>query len=353
MVCEISVDDNRVYITDFSTTNKDIINYFKDIPEDERAVHLESMILAGVTTFKTIGTTEKIDYIEKSFNNFHRCFDEKIEETFGENGAIIKEIFNPDREGTPLYRLKTDLKELMKEIREKLEAKKATEEALQNTTFKGFSFEDVCEELLANITKFQQSDILEKTADNPGLLAPSKKGDFVITLGEQPDSRIVFEIKDVGTMSIPEIHRQLEESMQNRGAQYGVMVFRFVESLPQSVGWFKEYYGNQLVIALGTSEHDDFLAQELLQIGYMWAKTKLKQKETEGTTVNIVPIVQETMKKITDTLKKFSTIRTNCTNLENTIGNIRGLIDNIEQEINDQFIDLQNEINKALQGDGE
>jgi hypothetical protein len=347
MVCTITIDQNQLNINMFSTQNEDIIRYFSEIPDEQHCVYLESMILAGVTVFKTVGTTEKVDYIERAFSNLHHCFDGKIDETFGENGSIIKEVFNPDREGTPLYRFKTDINEVLKEIRDKLEAKKTTEDALANTTFKGFGFEDVCEHILETIVRNQQSDILEKTAENPGLLAPSKKGDFVITLGEQPDLKIVFETKDVGTMSIPEIHRQLEESMQNRSAQYGIIVFRFIESVPNSVGWFKEYYGNQLVIALGTREHEEFLASELLHVAYMWAKTKLLQKEARGGTVNIIPIVQEKMKKITDTLKKFSTLRTNCTNLENTVGNIRGLIDTIEQEISDQLLELEKEIGRS------
>ena len=363
----VHIEHDALTITDFTITNEEIVDYFKEIPEEKRSTHLEAMILAGVTTFKTIGTTDKIDYIEKSFNKFHNNFDKKIEktlgekgvfsdkidETFGENGSLIKEVFNPNREGTPLYQLKAELKEMMKNIWETLEKKEGGEEALSNTTFKGFSFEDVCEQLLSDIVKHQDGDYVEKTTDHPGLLAPSKKGDFVIGLGDQPDTKIVFEIKDVGTMSVPEIQRQLDESIENRGADYGVIVFRFVESLPQCVGWFKEYYGNKLVIALGTQDHEEFLAKELMQIAYIWAKNKVKQQETQVATVNLIPIVQEKMKKITDILKKFSIMRSRCTNLDNTVSEIRGLIDTMEQELTDQLTELHNEVRKGMEENNE
>jgi hypothetical protein len=396
MDAHISIEDNVLAINGFSTAHKEIVDYFKEIPEEKRNDHLQAMILAGVTTFKTIGTAEKIDYIEKSFNKFNYIFDkriektlgekgiftdkmqeafgenglfdkkinetlgekgflnEKIEETFGENGSIVKEILNPNREGTPLYQLKTELKDVMKDIQKTLEKEEGREEALSNTTFKGFSFEDVCEQLLSDIAKSQDGDYLEKTADQPGLLAPSKKGDFVVTIGSQPETKIVFEIKDVNTLSVPKIHEQLDESIENRGADYGVIVFRFVESLPNCVGWFKEYYGNKLVIALGTQDHEEFLASELMHVAYIWARTKVKQQETQQEMVNIIPIVQEKMKKITDSLKKFSQLKSHCTHMDNTVSEIRRLVETIEREINDQLTELGNEVRKGMEeNDGE
>ena len=348
MSCKIVVENNTLYVDNFETENKEIVSYFDEIPEDERAARFESMLLAATVVFKTIGTTEKIDYIEKAFANFHKCFDEKIDEMFGEDGKIVKEVFDPRREGTPLCDLKNEIKEVMKEIREKLEGKKVQDELMEKTTLKGFSFETVCEKILSEIIKMQESDELHQTTEEYGLLERSKKGDFVISLGQKPDTKIVLEIKDVGTMSLPEIHRTLTESMENRGAKYGIAVFRFVESLPSSVGWFKEYYGNHLICALGTQKHEEFLAPEMLRVAYGWAKMRMLSGKEAGETIDVIPVIRDKMQKIKDSLKNFSTIRTQCSNLEKATVKIRNISDEIEGEITSQLSDMESEIGKAM-----
>jgi hypothetical protein len=350
---KIVVENDTLYVDGFETQNKEIVSYFAEIPEDERAAKFESMLLASTVVFKSIGTTEKIDYIEKAFDAFHKEFDDKIDEMFGEDGKIIKDVFDPRREGTPLCVLKNDIKEVMKEIRDKLEGKKVEEELKEKTTLKGFSFEEVCEQILSDIVKMQQGDELHRTTDEYGLLERSKKGDFVITLGQKSDAKIVLEIKDVGTMSLPDIHRTLDESIENRGAKYGIAVFRFVESLPGSVGWFKEYYGKHLICALGTQTHEEFLAPEMLRVAFGWAKMKLLAGQDVGEAIDVIPVIREKMQKIKDSLKNFSNIRTQCSNLEKATGKIRSISDEIEMEINSQLKEMESEISKAMSNDKE
>ena len=42
-------------------------------------------------------------------------------------------------------------------------------------------------------------------------------------------------------------------------------------------------------------------------------------------------------------------MRSRCTSLDNTVSDIRGLIDTIEQELTDQLTELQNEVRKGLE----
>ena len=83
MDCEITIENDVLYLKNFSTSNKDIVSFFSDIPEEQRLEKFQSVLLAGTVAFRTMGTTEKVDYIEKCFNNFHRIFDDKINEVFG------------------------------------------------------------------------------------------------------------------------------------------------------------------------------------------------------------------------------------------------------------------------------
>lgn len=346
MTCNIVIENGKLFVEHFETENKDIVSYFSEVPEEERASKFESLVLTGAIVFRTIGTTERIDYIEKAFNEFHRCFDDKINETFGENGKIIKEIFDPNREGTPLCYLKNEITRPMKDILLQLHGKKKEEELLEKTIYKGYSFEDYCEEVLSDIVHKQtDGDDLERTTDKYGSIEGSKKGDFVIRLGKT-GSKIALETKDVGTINLPEIHRTLDESMENRDAKYGIFVVKNVESFPLSVGFFKEFYGNQLVVALGTRESEELIAKELLLVAFNWSKAKLLSGEVVGGKVDITPLVREKIIQIQDSLNNFRNIRTQCTNLEKATGKIRRIANEIEEEIKTQISEMETEINK-------
>lgn len=348
MSCSIVIENEKMYVDHFETENKEIVSYFSEIPEDQRSSKFESMLLAGTVTFKAIGTTERIDYIEKCFNTFHKCFDDKIEETFGEDGKIIKDVFDPNREGTPLYYLKNEITQLMKEIKQELEGKNKEEELLEKTTYKGYPFEDYCEGVLSNIIHAQtDGDELERTTDKPGNIKGSKKGDFVIRLGKIK-SNIVIETKDVGTISVPEIQRTLEESMENRDAKYGIFVIKKVESLPKSVGFFKEFNGNQLVIALGTGEGEELIAKELLLVAFCWSKAKLIGEGVINGEKDIISIVREKINKIQQSLDKFRNIKAQCTNLQTATDAIRTLSDNIREDIGKEIQEIEAEIRKIV-----
>ena len=151
MTCQVVVEDGRLYVNEFETANQEIVTYFTDVPEKERAEKFESVVLAGTVAFRTIGTTEKIDYIEKAFNKFHQCFDQKVEETFGKDGKILTELLDPRKDGTPLCCLKDEMLKAMEEIKYKIEGKKIAEELEERTTYKGFTFEEFCENVLSGV----------------------------------------------------------------------------------------------------------------------------------------------------------------------------------------------------------
>lgn len=347
MSCKVDIKGNRLIVEQFETSNKEIVSYFSDIPKALRSERFETVLLAGAVAFRTMGTTEKIDYIEKAFNNFHKEFDDKINDTFGENGKIIKDVFDPNIEGTPLCCLKNEMVKVMEEIREKLGDRRIEKEFIERTPIKGYNFEDFCEQVFSDIVKMQDGDELERTTDKNGLIERSKKGDFVIKIGKT-NTKIVFETKDVGAIHLPEIHRSLEESIKNRDSSYGVFIIRNVLSLPKSVGWFKEYYGNHLVCALGTKDNEEFIAAEMLHVAFSWAKSRLMAKEGIEVKTDIIPFVREKMPQIQDSLNNFRTIRAQCTSLEKATKKIRNTSDEIESEIKRQLIDVETEINNAL-----
>src|SRR2546428_621095 len=127
---EITIEKDKLVVKEFETYDKDIISYFEDIEPDEQVERFENALKVGVVAVKTVSLAENVDYVEKRFQNLNHDFsdtldttikemDKKYEEVFGEkgkfgeiikqhfgeDGKIIKELFDPNKQGTPLNNL--------------------------------------------------------------------------------------------------------------------------------------------------------------------------------------------------------------------------------------------------------
>ena len=352
---KVIVEKDRIIVKDFETYDKDIVNYFQDLTPEVQAERLENALKVGVVAVKTVGLTEKIDYIEKEFQNLNHDFtdtldstikemDKKYEEVFGEkgkfgeiikqnfgeDGKIIKDLFDPNREGTPLYNLRSDFRNEILQLRQQIGIKDTKEELTKKTTLKGEPFQDLCENIISQVCR-HYGDILEDTTDKQGKLKNSKKGDFVSTISEN-GKKIVFEVKDVSSISAPEIQRTLEESIENREASYGVLVVRNVESLPKSIGWFQEFGNNMLACALSTTEKEEGLHYELLLIACKWARTKVMLQSLKESKVD-AEFIQNKITKIQNKLNELRTIKTQCTNIMTASDKIKTISKELEDEI--------------------
>jgi len=180
-------------------------------------------------------------------------------------------------------------------------------------------------------------DLLENTTKIPGKLQDSKKGDFVATIAEN-NMKIVLEMKDT-RISGTEIEKTLSESIENREASYGILVVKYVESLPKSVGWFREFGNNMLVCALATEKNEESLHDELLLISYKWAKTRimlqsLKEKQIDA------EFIQNKITKIQSKVGELKKIKTQCTNIENASEEIREIVKTLQDEIGTELTEI-------------
>jgi len=273
----LSIEENEITVDDFHTQDRDIVAYFNDLSESENPDEkFESALKIGVIASRTAGTTENVDYVEKSFNKFTNDIDNKMEnifgdkgqfsellkEHFGEDGYLIKELMNPSKEGTPLNSLKEELAKMINEIKEHLIASEAKKKIISTTTKKGEKFEEYCEPILSEITRVY-GDQLEETGKTIGEISKCKKGDFVITVNEI-QKKIVLEMKDYGKLSRPQINDELDTGIKNRKADYGILVAKSQDSLPSDIGWFNEIEDKKLVIALGDNEDNELHTEILL-----------------------------------------------------------------------------------------
>jgi hypothetical protein len=356
----IRVEREELIVESFRTNDREVVSYFKEKRREELPRTLEWVLKAGTIAVQSVEVTERIDYIQKEFNELDKRFtgnlDKKVQELdsrfedifgekgkiaeimeshFGENGKIVKEIFNPTKEGTPLYVLVQEFRRELSDLRLKLGIKEELDEVKSRTPLKGYDFEAICEQQLNELAKVN-GDEVERTTDKVGVVPRSKKGDYVVAVAGSGGRKIVFEIKDVSKISLAQIHESLEESLKNRGCLYGVFVIKNVEALPQSVGWFNEYAGNQLVCALTTQESEQLTNPEILHIAYRWAKARLFLNVSTSERLDATR-VRELVEELENELQKFRTIKTQCTTIEKSAKEIRSISDDLQDHFGERL----------------
>ena len=353
----IIVRDGQVIIKEFQTVDNDIVSYFENLEEsDDRGQKLENALKIGIVAMKSIGVAGNINYVEKAFDSLDDKMKQKLEltfgedgqfsdilkEHFGEDGKIIKELFDPNREGSPLYLLRSELEKDLSGIKEKLGINAAVEEVMEKSTKKGIEFEDECEKKLEWIAKIH-SDKLERTGTKREKGVDSKKGDFVLTLSDM-DKKIVFEMKNREKIGLREIQNELKGAMENREADYGIYVVKKKKSLPESVGWFNEYDGNQLVCAIENDEGDSLIDGEIIHIAYKWARAKLRIESSKEKKLDPTFVIEKTgeiQKKIGD----MSKIKRECTKIENATKEIKDTAKETESKIKQDLEEIIESLN--------
>lgn len=354
---KFSFSGERMTVREFLTSDREVVSFFESITEvSEIEKKLEQVLRIGVVALKSTSVADKMDYVEKGFSNFDsrtkdtfteleslivKVFGEQgivsqlLEGHFGENGKIVRDVFDPNRTGTPMYSFKNDIMKEIGGIKEQLAVNKAVEKVTQTTTLKGSAFQTYCENILSKIARMH-ADTLEYTGNKTGKITNCKKGDYVMALGNGIGKKLVFEIKDVNGISSTEILTELEVSKKNREAEYAIFVIRDIESLPKSIGWFNEYNGNNLVCALGKNENDGVLHEELLFIAYKWAKSKLILESLKENKIDVSALIQKG-EAAKNKLRVFQRVLTQCGNIEKSTRDIREEIAVAEREIKEDL----------------
>ena len=156
------------------------------------------------------------------------------------------------------------------------------------------------------------------------------------------NKKIVFEIKDIGSISTSKIQDTLKEAMDNREASYGVLVVKYIDSLPKSVGSFQEFGNNMLACGLCATDGD--VNDELLKIAYKWSQSRTLSQNLTSSQVN-AEFIESEIDSIRQKIDKFRKIKADCTNIEKSSKNIRSTTETLADEINTELDNM----NKSLE----
>lgn len=390
---QIDTKSKEIHIKDLTIHDSDLADYIGEISEESRTDAVERALRVGVMTLQLGDTSKELEFVKSEFEQMQNqiqedidtvCeqldetfgddgklskvfdqhlgddgtlqdhfdsifgedgeFTERLDEELGEDGERIKAALDPDVEGTPTHRLKSHLQEEIKQVRDKIEREEALEEAKQRSWEKGVEFEETVDDLLSNIVHGRTAE-LRHTGDEEGEIPGRDVGDFVVTLGET-GQRIVVEAKSEKHYTQPKIKNEMEEAIENRDADYGIFVTECEDYVPDKIGYFQEYDQQILCVALCSDKEDD-IEPSFLNIAYNWARMRLLQAHVDtGDTID-PEVVQSQVGEVRDTISRFSTVKTKCSDIQSTAEEIRELLDEIQSDVNDQLNTITSELSKA------
>ncbi|MBT4176468.1 MAG: hypothetical protein HOE01_06445 [Thaumarchaeota archaeon] len=315
---EISIIEDKLKIDSFLSDDQDIVNYFENAQNEGKELGeiLEYIMKLGVIAAKSAQTGHQVDYVEKKFMSIQTKLEKQLDEQFGDHGDSIKD----------------SMTEMFRKLGLDLGINRAVELEHQKGTQKGVEFEKYCEEIISEIAK-HHNDRVESTGNVSGIVEGSKKGDYVYTI-QDSGKKIVLEMKDYANpQSTPKLEKYLDDALENRGAEYGIVISKRKSGFSKDVGIFQEY-GNKLFVALTTEDSDDAeLQNDLLIIALRWARLKLKQKS--GTIDSL--LIVEKIENIQRIMKEFSNIKRKCTSIKG-----------ISEEISEDLEELRDTIKADL-----
>lgn len=390
----VTVHDDRVVIDHAEITDAEVQAYFSELDEQDYEDALDKALRVGVVTLGLAQTSEQEEYVERRFEEMRHNFETEIEriedhveekfgddgdvpqtleehlgddgtlrshieDAFGEDGVFVERLndelgedgdriqqaLDPDTEGTPTYRLKSSIQDQIDRLRDKIE-KQATEEETEErmkrrSTLKGDDFEDTVGNLLSDLV-YGTSHEVEATGEKIGELTDRKVGDFVLTLADT-NQRIAVEAKSDQSYTQPKIKDELEAAIENRDADYGIIVFEAESQVPDKVGYFHEFDTDRLSVAVSGEEEDD-PEPGYLRIAFNWARTRAVQAHVDTGTDLDPEAIQTEVSEVEAEIDRFSTIRKKTTSIKNTANDIDEQLDGIENEVKTRLTDIRTEL---------
>ncbi|MDP8958889.1 MAG: hypothetical protein M3N51_06750 [Actinomycetota bacterium] len=221
---------------------------FSERFDPERRSSLVSRALADFTAWRD-GFLETFD---PSYADSHTArFLSQLNDLLGPQGGLeirLREVLDPDADGSALSRLSRNMDARMLELRDLIVGEEHRRAEALRGTAKGLDFEDQVEQHLRTIALGLGGCVVERTGRVAGDLGPhATVGDFVLVL--PTGRRVVVEAKNVARIALggkDGILAELDAALANRSAQFAICVSA-QRAFPGEVGCFG-IYGNKLLV---------------------------------------------------------------------------------------------------------
>lgn len=396
----VYVDEERgvMSITDFSMSDRQVAEYFASQAPDQREDRLKAAIQTGVLALKSADVGERVDYVKKEFERLRADVEKKMDDTvrnmdgylgkdgmmprmmdvyigkdgevfkvmekyIGEGGEVsemakkmalewantLRQSMDPRNEQSPLHGMRQDILGRLDMMLKEMAQRTGEMNMEQKTPLKGREFEEYCLREIGQIAHVT-GDVVEDTSKIPGSVPNAKKGDLMIVVAGT-GARIAIEVKNVKKIYESKASNVLDGAIENRGADFGLLVVKNVEAFSESMGWFHEFGStNKLAVALGSESdddaHDRIIRKEILLIAYKWARARAMANALDVGSVDAKAIAGK-MNKVKESLSGLSGIKRQVTTIEKAAGKIRTTIDEVTGDVKTTLDDVSTSLRKA------
>lgn len=266
--------------------------------------------------------------------------------------ATMKGLITPEADDSPIGRLRkelvdtvqrevSDVAEEVRRVTEHLGILDATEDVYEQTTGKGFDFEDLVDECVSALAA-AHGDLAETTGTTKGATG-SQVGDEVVTLNRDDtfgcDACFTIEVKN-RKLNLRATLAELDEALANREAYAAVAVFRAQEQAPTAVPFM--YSDDKAIVVLDPDDGDD----SALRLAYMWARWTVRKQlaatdEGEGVDVERVRCLLEDASRA---LERHATIKRAHTTARKGIEMAAEQVEALVHEAREALDDLETEL---------
>ena len=137
----------------------------------------------------------------------------------------------------------------------------------------------------------------------------------------------------------------LDIAMQNRDAEYGILVSKRKSALPSEVGMFQEYENNKLILALTADDSEDALTENaFLEIAVKLAIRRLREQTGSINPTTIFDKIKEVERQI----KRFQGLKAKCSSINTTSDSIKHDLGEIETEIQESLTKISDSFTAGI-----
>jgi hypothetical protein len=211
-------------------------------------------------------------------------------------------------------------------LRERLGAKQELEAEQARGTAKGRDFEDRVHDLIDEIAT-ARGDVAHHVGDRAGETR-GKKGDTVVEIGAAAGpqlAKIAFDPKD-SQLTRPKAWEVLNGSLDDRGADYAVLVVATDENLPAKTQSLVEYEGNKLIVAVDREEPE----RNVLEAAYGMARLRALAARKDELSLD-APAMKEAIDEARRALESLKTARQGLTGMRKNADSVESALGAMEE----------------------
>jgi hypothetical protein len=210
-------------------------------------------------------------------------------------------------------------------LRERLGAKEEIEAEQSRGTAKGRDFEDRVHEVIDGIASVRD-DVAHHVGDLAGETR-GKKGDTVVEIGAGAGpclAKIAFDPKD-SRLPRPKAWEVLNGSLEDRGADYAVLVVATDDNLPAGTQSLVEYEGNKLIVAVDREQPERIV----LETAYGLARARALAARKDDLALD-APAMKEAIDEMRRALEALKTARQALTGVRKNADSIESALAGME-----------------------